>query len=61
MGVVRNGWQESMHGWTRWTQKETLRRENWKFGRRRDSSWRQSHSVGVVVVLLSVFPTYGGV
>ena len=23
-------------GWTRCIQKETLRRENWKFGRRRD-------------------------
>ena len=23
-------------GWTRWIQKETLMRENWKFGRRRD-------------------------
>ena len=25
-------------GWTRWIQNETLRRENWNFGRRRDFS-----------------------
>ena len=33
------GWGENMHGvdrWTRWRQKEILRRENWKFVRRKD-------------------------
>ena len=42
-------------GWTRWIQKETLWRENWKFGRRRDN-WggfykgRKDHGFGLGMI-----------
>ena len=37
MGVGRNEGQERMHGVDKMDTEETLRRENWKFGRKRDS------------------------
>ena len=33
--VGRRGWM----GWTTWIQKETLMRENWKFGRKKFASY----------------------
>ena len=46
-GVMRS--RRGRMVWTRWIQKETLRRENWKFGRRRD--WGGLTRVEKIMVL----------